>query len=167
MDGSNTHPFTAEIDDRRWVFAHNGTVRAVKDWPLKGPVPAGDTDSEHAFCYLLHEIKDCREEDLSKKIKSIADKMRQVGNFNFLLSDGNTLWAYADQSLYYTERIPPHGGELVRLKDDGYSISLGEVKAPNERAILFATKPLSDENWTQMSPGELIAVSNGYIVGRY
>jgi predicted glutamine amidotransferase len=45
----NTHPFTK----KNWVFAHNGTVTAIKSLPeFRLQInPEGETDSEHAFLY--------------------------------------------------------------------------------------------------------------------
>ena len=40
----------------------------------------------------------------------------------------------------------------VTLIDDQYSVNLEEIKAPEERAILIATKPLTvNEKWKKIS----------------
>ena len=77
------------------------------------------------------------------------------------------LWAYADDLLWFIERHPPYGGELVRLRDDGYTISLAETKNPDERAVLIASEPLTDEKgWKQLGRGELLVVSDGLVEER-
>ena len=49
----NTHPFTRELWGRHWVFAHNGDLKTFRP-RLHGTFrPVGDTDSEHAFCWLM------------------------------------------------------------------------------------------------------------------
>src|SRR5207247_5843991 len=53
---ANTHPFKRVMWGRDWVFAHNGTLPDVRARPLDGMTPIGDTDSEHAFCWMLNEL---------------------------------------------------------------------------------------------------------------
>ncbi|OGW60210.1 MAG: hypothetical protein A2V83_02360 [Nitrospirae bacterium RBG_16_64_22] len=166
-DGTNTHPFTARARGRDFVFAHNGTVEGIKLWPLRRHAPAGETDSEHAFLWIMEHIEDVPEKDFSSSLRRLAGEVRRLGRFNFLLSDGKTLWAYADNSLHFAERTPPYGGELVRLMEEGYAVSLAEVKRPDERAVIVATAPLTDEpGWSGMSPGELLVVRDGAVIER-
>ena len=52
----NTHPFMRELWGRYWVFAHNGDLKDFRP-RLHGTFrPVGDTDSEHAFCWLMQEL---------------------------------------------------------------------------------------------------------------
>jgi glutamine amidotransferase len=170
IDGTNTHPFEAEHRGRRFVFAHNGTVREVRNLPafrLGHRKPKGQTDSEHAFLWLLENLPGSDEPEFALRLREYADQVRQRGKFNFLLSDGETLWAYADDSLSYVERTPPYGGHLVTLVEDRYSISLEEVKTPDERAILVATRPLStEEEWHGLRQGELLIIRAGRVADR-
>ncbi len=57
---ANTHPFQHTCCGREWVFAHNGLVPEAIEMTrhaLHPPCrPAGETDSEHAFCHLLENI---------------------------------------------------------------------------------------------------------------
>ena len=53
----NTHPFIRELWGRNWAFAHNGQLRGVKKWPLASYRPVGSTDNEHAFCWMLGQLK--------------------------------------------------------------------------------------------------------------
>jgi glutamine amidotransferase len=48
----NTHPFTRELWGRNWTYAHNGQLRYKSGDGNFHPV--GETDSEKAFCWLLH-----------------------------------------------------------------------------------------------------------------
>lgn len=161
-DGSNTHPFDAELHGRHLVFAHNGTLSRLGELPLHRLKPGGDTDSEHAFLWMLERLHEVPPERFAPALKELADRVRSLGRFNFLLSDGQTLWAYADDALHLIERKPPFGGRLVTALDDGYTIDLAEVKAPDERAVLVATEPLTDEpGWTRLGRGELAVIKDG------
>ncbi|MEK6542823.1 MAG: class II glutamine amidotransferase [Elusimicrobiota bacterium] len=163
---SNTHPFKARLGEKDMVFAHNGTLRSPESLQLRDHRPAGKTDSERAFLWLLEQLSETPEAQFAQALKAAADDLRSrdTGSFNFLLSDGGTLWARADTSLWFIERKPPYGGQLVNLKDAGYCISLAHVKRPDERAVLVATRPLSDEpGWKQLKRGELLWVRDGSV----
>lgn len=167
QDGTNTHPFKAPFDGRLLAFAHNGTVGQVKARTLQRLRPEGTTDSEHAFLWLLEQLAGAREAEFASRLKQRADEIRKIGRFNFLMSDGKTVWAYADSSLYFVERRPPYGGELVQLQENGYAISLREVKRPDERAVLLATQPLTDEaGWHKLNAGDLLVIRDGRVAER-
>ncbi len=142
----NTHPFVIG----KWSFAHNGTVREVKNWQLNKFKPKGDTDSEYAFCYLLERIsgKETIYEIVSI-LKNEASEIAKIGRFNFLLSDGEHLYAYGDDSLYFVKREAPF--QEVKLKNTGYHLHLSKIKKPDEKAIIVATEPLTkEENWQKI-----------------
>ena len=77
----NTHPFAK----KNWVFAHNGTVIAIKSLPeFRLQInPEGETDSEHAFLYLLQKMEGFRNEVINI-IELESRIIKQHGNFNFL-----------------------------------------------------------------------------------
>ncbi len=158
----NTHPF----DRKNWSFAHNGTVRKIKSWALENFKPEGDTDSEHAFCYLLDKIAGKEKlQDIYKILKLEAEKISKLGRFNFLMSDGNYLFAFGHDALYFVKRQAPF--PKVTLKDKGYSLSLEEIKKPDEKAVIIATEPLTiGEEWIEIkglkvfSNGEEITLEN-------
>jgi glutamine amidotransferase len=164
QDGSNTHPFKAELGDKSFAFAHNGTVARIRERPLRRFQPEGTTDSEYAFLWMLERLEDVPDAEFAERLKQLGDEIRELGRFNFLMSDGRTVWAYADNSLHFIQRKPPYGGELVRLREDGYAISLSEVKGPQEVAVLIATEQLTDEaGWHRLDPGELLVVGHGRV----
>lgn len=141
----NTHPFNIE----NWVFAHNGTIREFEKFPLGIWKPKGKTDSEHVFCYLFEKINS-NPSQVVEILKEEAEKIKKHGKFNFLLSDGDILYAYGDDSLYYVQRKAPF--QFARLQDEEYEVNLAEIKAPDEKAILVATEPLtSNEKWQKFS----------------
>jgi len=143
----NTHPFKIN----RWVFAHNGTVSRIMKEPgfrLGAYRPEGQTDSEYAFCYLLEKIGN-EPANIKEILQTETKRIKKYGNFNFLLSDGETLFAHGDNSLYFVQRKAPFG--TVTLKDEKYLVDLNEIKSPDEKVILIATEPLTEnEDWQQI-----------------
>ena len=171
--GRNLHKTpTASSPAPHVLRAASGAVLGAQlhDLPRPGDraeVGEGQTDSEHAFLWLLEQLPEPTDASFTSRLRESSDAVRGLGRFNFLLSDGETLWAYADNSLHFVERTPPYGGELVQLRDDGYTISLAEVKRPGERAVLVATEPLTDEaSWERLSSGELLVVRDGKVEDR-
>ncbi|MBI4441729.1 class II glutamine amidotransferase [Candidatus Woesearchaeota archaeon] len=122
---NNTHPFIRMSGRKTWLFAHNGTVG-----PLKIHLqPLGETDSERLFCYLLEG---------STTPKGIMHQASFVkGKKNFLLSDGEYLYAYGDTSLYY-------------------------LQTPNY--VMIATVPLSKEKWVALRNGQMVRCRQGRII---
>jgi predicted glutamine amidotransferase len=96
----NTHPFSRELEGKEYVFAHNGTLRkGYRDGlPLGDFKPIGDTDSEHAFCHLLGEIRARKVggwgKDDFRWLLSRLVEINRYGIFNCLFSDGEHLFAY-------------------------------------------------------------------------
>jgi len=171
---SNTHPFKREVYGREWVFAHNGDVSCIvnnPDFKLEHYFPVGETDSEYAFCYMLDQIRELtRNRDysilrLSKRILQIAMKIGSHGKFNFLLSNGNELYAYMNrrQTLYYLLRHPPHRA-YARLIDEDYEVNLSEIKGDNEYVVLIATKPITNEQWRPFPANELLVFRDGNLL---
>lgn len=166
---ANTHPFQRELWGRSWVFAHNGTVRGIKRKKLGRFAPIGDTDSEHAFCLLLEELRasfkdyPTRRSDLRRALADIGSRLSAHGTFNFLLGDGRALYARCDTRLSYIVRKAPFG--RATLKDDDVAIDFSEVTTPNDRVAVVATTPLTiDEAWTIGEPGTLWVFEEGRCV---
>ena len=164
----NTHPFIRRFRDRDWVFAHNGTVAInIPDEEFRRYHPVGETDSERAFCYILEEFSQLQNEDLETMVTKLWSLAEEIGGygaskFNFLLSDGKYLFAYMNKrkTLHYLLRHPPHRG-LVKLVDEDFEVGLEELKAPDECIAIIATKPLTNEEWVPMKPGNLYVFHNG------
>ena len=152
----NTHPFQRTCCGRNWVFAHNGKVpEVIAAQGCCHPQhshPAGETDSEYAFCYLLEEIASTIPnippdkietwfETLMTRSTSIAD----YGQFNFLMSDGEYLIAYGHDRLHSQQRLE------------------GDV-----RSVVIASVPLeSHEPWEAFTPGELRVYRDGQLLGKW
>lgn len=166
---ANTHPFMRELWGRAWVFAHNGTVRGIRRRKLGRFAPMGDTDSEHAFCLLLEELRasfkdyPTRRSELREAIADIGSRLSAHGTFNFLLGDGRALYARCDTKLAYIVRKAPFG--RATLKDEDVTVDFSEVTTPNDRVAVVATAPLTvNETWTLGQPGQLWVFEEGRCV---
>ena len=164
---ANTHPFVRELWGRHFVFAHNGTIRGVRTQPLGRFQPIGETDSEYAFCALLHQLERAfpryprARKDLWEAVARIAGRLaRAGGSFNFLLGDGEHLFARCATKLHYLIRKAPF--RRATLADDDLAIDFAEVTTPTDRVVVVATAPLTrDENWVVGTPGHLWVFRRG------
>ena len=133
----NTHPFKRG----RWVFAHNGTIEQLPFLrSLASPARLGEiegaTDSEIFFAYLMTELDGVRREDEAKTVAhAVLELARRpsFGAINFLLSDGQTLYAF---------RL---GRTLHVLERPG--------------AVLVASERLTDEPWREVEEGVVLQVT--------
>ncbi len=162
----NTHPFMRELWGRHFVFAHNGTVRRVRHLPTGRFHPIGRTDSEHAFCALLHVLQRDHKsyprdrEKLWRAIARAAGEIGQHGTFNFLLADGEHLYARCATRLHYLIRKAPF--RTATLADDDLTVDFSSLTTPRDRVAVVATVPLTrDEPWTTGVPGELWVFRKG------
>lgn len=161
----NCHPFVRELWGRYWVFAHNGDL---KDYAprLHGSFrPVGHTDSERAFCWLLQELAKSHASvppiaELTLTLRELVPQIAKHGTFNFLLSNGEALWAHASTNLYYVVRQHPFGS--ATLSDDDLSVNFADHAAPGDRVAVVVTAPLTtNERWTPFAPGELKVFVDG------
>ncbi len=165
----NCHPFVRELWGRYWVFAHNGDLRPehlARDLPLHGHFrPVGDTDSEHAFCWLMQELAKAHAgvptvPELTRTLRELLPRAARGGSFNLLLSNGQALWAHASTKLHWVVRQHPFGA--ATLADDDLRVDFAALTTPADRVAVVATEPLTtDEHWTAMAPGELQVFVDG------
>lgn len=143
----NTHPFAHDCCGREWLFAHNGMVPDIvgRPCPFRACRPAGETDSEFAFCQLLAGIVDSYDPAaLDRWLDRLEERTSEIallGQFNFLLSDGSVLIAYGHDRLHHAERL--------------------------EGVALVATEPLDDGDWQAFAPGELRVYRNGTLLATH
>lgn len=161
----NTHPFRREAWGRYWIFAHNGNLADFTP-PLDGRfLPVGNTDSERAFCALMQSLW----QDFSTLpengalFEAVAERTRTLGalgEFNFLLSNGECLIAHCSTRLCYIVRQAPFA--VAHLKDEDLSVDFSALTTPEDRVAVIATEPLTDnERWTPMPPGTLWLFEDG------
>lgn len=164
----NCHPFVRELWGRYWVFAHNGDL---KDYAprLHGSFrPVGHTDSERAFCWLMQELAKSHASvpsiaELTLTLRELVPQIAKHGTFNFLLSNGEALWAHASTHLCYVVRQHPFGS--ATLRDEDLSVNFAEHAAPGDRVAVVVTTPLTqDETWTPIVPGELKVFVDGAVL---
>lgn len=168
---ANTHPFLREMWGQYWLFAHNGHLKDF--YPSSGSHyrSVGDTDSERAFCHILQTLRSRYDqkpphEILFAEILDLTKEIRRYGLFNFLLSNGEVLFAHAGTLLHYIVRQAPFG--RAELVDDDVSIDFAAVTTPHDRVAVIATLPLTaNEEWTQLAENELVMFEHGQIVRRH
>jgi predicted glutamine amidotransferase len=168
---ANTHPFKRVLWGRDWVFAHNGTLPDVRARPLQSFSPIGDTDSEHAFCWLLDGIAAAFPDGypagghaaIAAVVAELSGELGAEGTCNFLLGDGEHLYARCGTKLCYIVRRAPFG--LASLRDEDVKIDFGAVTTPHDRVAVIATEPLTvDERWEHGRPGTLWVFADGDLV---
>lgn len=141
----NTHPFRSG----RWIFAHNGTIDDIaylrsriseERWVMI----RGSTDSELLFAFLLTCLDeeaaaaDASDAAVDSAIDHAMDELARassLGSYNFVLSDGERLYAHRrGRSLYLLER-----------QDE-----TGQITA------LVASEAITDEPWHAVTDGSLV-----------
>ncbi|PWV58594.1 class II glutamine amidotransferase [Plasticicumulans acidivorans] len=162
----NTHPFGRELWGRHWMFAHNGELKGIKRRTTEFYTPIGSTDSEHAFCWLLDNIR--RRFPLAPRdpktlwrfIAGLAEELNALGIFNFLLSDSRYLYAHCSTRLAWLTRRAPFGE--AHLQDADMTVDFVRETSPNDVVTVIATQPLTvNEVWQVMAPGELVVFEGG------
>ncbi|WP_426210139.1 class II glutamine amidotransferase [Massilia sp. TWP1-3-3] len=162
----NSHPFTRLLWGRTWSFAHNGNLEAFHPL-LDGAFRSiGQTDSERAFCFLLTRLqarfpaRAPGRADLFAAIADIAASVARYGSFNFLLSDGEVLFAHCSTHLHYVVREYPF--RRAHLIDCNVAINFGQHNHLDDRMSVIATTPLTTgEAWHAFAPGELKMFAHG------
>jgi len=161
----NTHPFQRELWGRYWVFAHNGDLKHFSPRLHASFKPVGSTDSELAFCWLMQELAKAHASvppiaELTATLRELVPRIASHGTFNFMLSNGEALWAHCSTKLCYLVRQHPF--RQARLQDDDISVNFAELTTPQDRVAVVVTEPLTrDEAWTLFAPGELKVFAAG------
>jgi len=164
----NTHPFQRELWGCYWIFAHNGELQNFTPTLSAGSYrPVGETDSERAFCQILEHLKACfpgtqmpGARELQTALSEVSAEIAVHGIFNFLLSNGKSLFARCATDLHYIVRKAPFA--KAHLVDEDISIDFNDVTHPDDRSVIIATLPLTDnETWTRIPPGKLLVFVDG------
>jgi predicted glutamine amidotransferase len=177
----NTQPFSREIGGCRHVFCHNGDLSGIFDaMQLTRFKPIGETDSEYAFCCLMGEMDQLWSNgkptltDRVSLLGSFFDRLAELGQANFIYSDGDYLFVYANKrrqlsgkveppGLYYLSRHCAHDREAQSLSLAGIEISGTFCDIPQD-LVLFASVPLSEEDWQPLPSNRLVVAQLGVIV---
>ena len=133
----NTHPFKRG----RWVFAHNGTIEEIEYLrSLASPARLGEiegtTDSEIFFAYLMTALDGVSPEDEGATVaRAVLELARRpsFGAINFLLSDGETLYAFRLGRTLHVLELP--------------------------HAVLIGSEKMTDEPWREVEEGVVLRVT--------
>jgi predicted glutamine amidotransferase len=162
----NCHPFRRELWGRYWVFAHNGDLLNFEPKNTGFYRPVGSTDSERAFCLILETLRQSFPdhkppiEELYSLLREITKTLAEKGIFNYLLSDGEHLFAHCSTKLSYIVRQAPFAA--AHLLDEDITVDFQELTRPSDRVAIIATTPLTDnEIWIPLQPGELLVFEDG------
>jgi predicted glutamine amidotransferase len=99
---------------RFWVVAHNGDLKGFSPQLHVAFRLVGDTDSELAFCWLMQELDRAHASvpsirGLTATLRELAPQAAACGTFNFMLSNGQSLWAHCSTQLHSLQRRAPFG----------------------------------------------------------
>ncbi len=163
----NTHPFQRELWGRSFSFAHNGQIPdVIKNKKLEFYLPIGDTDSEHAFCWILDQLrfkhpappKNCH--DWIALVADACSELAKLGVFNMLLSDGEHLLSFCTSKLYWISRQAPFN--QASLKDTELTVNFAKETTDSDLVTIIATEPLTqNESWSPYQSGEFRAFLHG------
>ncbi|MBC7416351.1 MAG: class II glutamine amidotransferase [Herminiimonas sp.] len=166
----NSHPFMRELWGQYWTFAHNGDLKNFHPELAGCFVPVGETDSERAFCHMMDRLQQrfpghaCTPSlaDLFDAVAEFAADIAGYGAFNFMLSNGEVLFAHCSTNLHYVARAYPFS--TAQLIDCDLSIDFSQHNHRDDCMTVIATQPLtSNETWTAFVPGELKMFYEGKI----
>jgi predicted glutamine amidotransferase len=162
----NTHPFRCDP----WVFAHNGTIEDLDHLraqasPRRRAAITGTTDSELFFAYVLtqldkanaHAAPDAADEVIAQIAGDLAEHAT-IGACNFLLSDGERLYAYRQgRTLFLLERGPRDAVVARRASPETGAV----IETPWTRrrhGVLIASERITDEPWREIDERVLLRV---------
>ncbi len=162
----NTHPFAREMWGQTWSFAHNGQLKGIKKWPLEHYFPVGGSDSEHAFCWLLDQVrkafpdKPSAQKTLWKFLEAQLHQLAQLGVLNILMSDSQSLYTHCATRLAWLTRQAPFGD--AQLIDADMTVNFAQETQADDVVTVIATRPLtSNEQWHNMSKGQFCVFQKG------
>jgi len=156
----NTHPFTRQMWGKNWTYAHNGQLENFQQQlPVKVHIPIGTTDSEHAFCWILdqlhYQFSDLEPDDITlySFVAKLSDRIRQLGVFNLILSNGECIFAYCSNNLHWITRRAPFGE--ANLIDAEVMVDFKKETTDKDVVTIIATRPLTDDEvWHKMDVGQ-------------
>lgn len=93
VDINNVHPF----EKNGYVFCHNGSIKDSDLIVLEKYDPVGTTDSERLFLWLLEKIEG--QQDVQTALEKAIETFKKQFKYralNFILTDGENIWAYRD-----------------------------------------------------------------------
>jgi hypothetical protein len=143
----NTHPFMRELWGRYWIFAHNGNLLdfapSLTAPTSRSAIPTASGPSAGCCrnCATLSASTCTSTAELFQQLHQLTLNISEYGEFNFLLSNGDALFAHASTRLHYIVRQAPFAE--AHLNGSGrHGIDFSEVTGANDRVAVIATLPL-------------------------
>jgi glutamine amidotransferase len=174
----NTQPFSRVLGGRRHVFCHNGDLPHLPaDCQSLHIRPIGETDSERVFCCLLEKLDVLWQQGrpaLDRRLAVIEPLFMRLsalgGQANFLYSDGDYLYAFANKRRQQSGRVEPPGLYYLErhceTDPDALTDATTAQTGAEQRVICFASVALTPEAWVALEPDQLIVARHGRIVWR-
>lgn len=172
----NTQPFARELGGRMHLFAHNGRLPGIEQ-RLEGAgqrhAAIGSTDSEIAFCALLDRLTPLwvagspTLEARLAVVSGLAQELRQLGPANFLYADGELLFAHGHRRLQADGSTAAPGLHVLHrecaIDPDALAAAGVEIGHP-QSVTLFASVPLTADDWRPFAEGEIVILQGGAVV---
>lgn len=153
----NAHPFIY----KEWMFAHNGTIdkyriKSLLTAPFNKDFTSEPIDSEVYFRYIIQCI-DQEGNPLQGIKKSVKEVVKNARGANFILSNGKKFFAFRyNRELFWLTRDP---SSPLNVLSKETNLLFEAKKLAFEKAVLVASEKLTqDENWIEISDGELLIV---------
>jgi predicted glutamine amidotransferase len=172
----NTQPFTRELGGQSHIFVHNGDLIDIHrhiDLSSSPYRAIGDTDSEHAFCFLLSLLQPLwlakQPPSLAQRFdvfKRFALRMSTMGAANFIYSDSDYLFAHSHYRKHDDNSLCPHGLFMLARRCHEHEMLAGVEVESEQEMVLLASTPLSDEKWESLPQFTVLAIQHGRVVLR-
>lgn len=151
VNEKNAHPFFY----KKYLFAHNGMIHKEKiSSLLKNPFNADfqsePIDSEIFFRFIVQSIQE--EKDVTAGVKKAVVEARDERGTNFILSDGEKIYAYRfGLPLYFLRRRP--SALVVKSQETEAVFSCKDFSLQN--SFLVSSEKSTEENWIAFDDNEL------------
>jgi glutamine amidotransferase len=97
--------------------------------------PLGNTDSEHAFCWIMQELSSptpaCPHRRAHDTLRELAARIAPHGTFNFLLSNGQASGPMPRPVCYIERR---HPFSQAQLCDEDMQVDFSRLTTPRTRS---------------------------------
>lgn len=147
----NTHPFVKkDMTGRIWVMIHNGTIFDAPDLSPFQYQQDGTTDSERLLLHIIDQVNNhtkeatpshpFNEDERIKLIERILLKTVPGNKLNLMIYDGEFFYVHKNQD------------RTLHMKEE------------EPGALLFSTRPLEPEGWTEVPQNQLFVYRDGQLV---
>ena len=99
-------------------------------------------------------------EELTNTLRELAPLPASHGTFNFMLSNGQALWAHCSTHLHHLVRQHPF--EHASLQDEDVTVDFAQLTSERDRVAIVVTEPLTrNEAWQAFASGEMRVFVDG------